>query len=71
MTGSAWIETLRIFSASLPAIAGLPARPWNGRDLTDAESSGACTAAEREYARSGCRIFAAQAAHEYLSERAW
>ena len=65
------IETLRTFSASLPAVFGHAARAWNGRGLTCAEVKGAQLAWAKEYARSRSQWFAAQAAHEWLSREAW
>ena len=64
------------FSASLPAIFGLPARKWNGRDLTSGERRGALREAALALHRtrpgdSGSQWFAAQAAHEWLSREAW
>lgn len=63
-------EALRMFSASLPAVLGLPARPWNGRDLTAAEVAGARRAMLRAFALGEGAYFSAQAAHEWLSEHA-
>ena len=64
-------EIFRTFSASLPAVLNLPARPWNGRLLSAAERRGAFVAAEREFSASRSYWFAAQAAHEWLSREAW
>lgn len=55
------VELCRIWSASLPAIFGVPARPWNGRVLTKPE----CDAARRVYEAEG-----PQAALEWLGETA-
>lgn len=65
------VDVLRTFSAALPAIFGAPARPWNGRVLTDQECRAARKAFRTEYRRTGSLWFAAQAAHEWLSEAAW
>lgn len=54
-------EELRIWSGSLPAILGVPARPWNGRELTEGEKS----VAYQVYVNAG-----PQAALEWLSEYA-
>ena len=55
------VEDLRIWSGSLPAIVGVRARLWNGRELTRQEKAMAL----RAYTREG-----AQAAFEWLSEHA-
>lgn len=55
------VEELRIWSGALPAILGVPARPWNGRELTEAEKS----MAYQMYVNAG-----PQAALEWLSENA-
>jgi hypothetical protein len=65
------VDVVHTFSASLPAIFGLPARPWNGRSLTDQECQAARVAFSAELHMSGSLWFAAQAAHEALSEVAW
>ena len=62
------VEIARTFSASLPAIFGIVARPWNGRALTAEECRAARDAFRAELRRSGVPWFAAQAAHEVLSE---
>lgn len=64
-------DAVLTMSASLPAIFGLPARPWNGRDLTIRERTDACGVYAREYAKTGSAYAAAQAAFEYLSAEAW
>ena len=64
------LSILRAFSASLPAIFGFRARPWNGRALTIDERHGALTAYLDEFSRSRSPWYAAQAAHEWLSEHA-
>ncbi len=51
------LDEARIWSASLPAVFGYPARPWNGRELTPEECARA-------------RAAAMQAAFEWLSEHA-
>jgi hypothetical protein len=56
------VEELRVWSGALPAILGVPARPWNGRELTKAE---------RDKARDVYLTEGAQAAYEWLSENAW
>lgn len=55
------VEELRIWSGSLPAILGAPARPWNGRELTEEEKR----VAYEVYVNAG-----PQAALEWLSENA-
>lgn len=64
-------RSLRVFSAALPPIFGWPGRDWNGRALAVEEQRGARVAWFGEMERSGSLHFAAQAAHEWLSERAW
>jgi hypothetical protein len=54
-------EELRVWSGALPAILDAPARPWNGRRLTEDEKIGARLA----YVLAG-----PQAAYEWLSEHA-
>ena len=64
-------DVFRTFSASLPAVLDLRARPWNGRALTDEERAGALREAAKELTRGGTQWYAAQAAHEWLSLEAW
>lgn len=59
MTRDEDIALCRIWSASLPAIFGAPARPWNGRELTAGERA----AAAHVYTYEG-----PQGALEWLSE---
>jgi hypothetical protein len=54
-------EELRVWSGALPAIINAPARPWNGRALTERERLNA----RWVYVTEG-----AQAAYEWLSEHA-
>jgi hypothetical protein len=54
-------EELRVWSGALPAIINAPARPWNGRQLTERERLNA----RWVYITEG-----AQAAYEWLSEHA-
>ena len=54
-------EELRLWSGALPAIIDAPARPWNGRELTQRER---CAARTRYY------CCGPQAALEWLSEHA-
>ena len=56
------LEQLRVWSGALPAIVYAPARPWNGRELTDDERFNAWL----WYVAEG-----PQAALEWLSEHAW
>ena len=69
------LDVFRTFSASLPAIfqptGATLARSWNGRDLTLNERAGAYLAARDALLRGESQWFAAQAAHEWLSEHAW
>ena len=65
------VDALAAYSASLPAICGLHARPWNGRALTRDERRGALCAYNREWRRTRSLGLAAQAAHEYLSDFVW
>lgn len=62
------IDVLQMYSAALPAIVGLPARPWNGHVLTTDERAMALAAARSELRQTGAQGLAAQAAHEVLSE---
>jgi hypothetical protein len=54
-------EELRVWSGALPAIINAPARPWNGRALTERERLNA----RWVYVTEG-----PQAAYEWLSEHA-
>lgn len=63
-----YYDALLTFSASLPPIFGFPGRPWNGRMLTRSEALAARTAFYRSVDAGEPIIFAAQAAHEVLSE---
>ena len=71
VTVSVDLDVLRAFSASLTAIFERPARPWNGRALTEHEKYGARDALAAELLASGSQWLAAQAAHEWLSREAW
>ena len=61
MTYEEQVEELRVWSGSLPAIIGAPARPWNGRALM---------ADERALAAYAYYCEGVQAAFEWLSEHA-
>ena len=56
------LEELRMWSGALPAIVYAPARPWNGRELTDDERFMAWL----WYVEAG-----PQGALEWLSQEAW
>ena len=72
------MDPFLMFSASLPlrraanggVIVHPEVRPWNGRALTVAEIMGAWAAAHFELQATASLGFAAQAAHEWLSEYA-